>query len=808
VTLSIPGFVSVPPSGDVVTVTQPYVNLGPIEDVGSGLRTGTEYVNLSAAAHGGVTVTLTSLDPDLVLLSETAGATVGQASIDIFFPNNDTSETFFVHGLEDTVGTALVVASEPQYFSPDTSSVDVVTPGISILSLATTFDTLDPTENFVVRVGVPHASGDYIGDAQDLRPGGGGLLTTVSSSDPAVATVLTLADTSGTVPLFLAEGLDTSPSSVGAGGVGADGLTPGTTVISVTAPGFLPMTGASQPVTVTAPTMSFLGTDVAAGLQTRLRYGSLSASSHPGVFVTVESADSNLVLIAPDESSPGSPSLDIWVDPGSTSFPYVLQALEDTTGTVDVWVSAPAFVPDTASVTVVTPGVRIVNLGTSLDAAEAPDNFYARVGLPVGGNSDLNSNIRQDVRVGGPGLVVTFTTSDSTASTLLAPGQSGGMVTLPIAPGEDRTATTGGGLVSLDALAEGTTVVSAAAPGFIQVSTAFVTVFLTNDNLYLLGLPVDIGSGLQTGALTAQFGSGSHGGVTLRIESADSTLVRVSTVSGVAGDPFVEVFVPNNTTEATYFLHGQAGQLGQTLITATATGFPDAVDTARVVTPVVGILSLADSLDVSDPNDEFIVQIGVPDGSGTQIATPQRAGSGMPLNLTVLTDDPAVGLLETTGATNDTILMVIPAGESQTQGTVPAGGIAFEPAGPGLVTVTPAIAGFTSLPQTVLVTGPPVAVGDGSLAFPLHLAQNRPNPFRPQTAIRYSLPAAGTVSLTVYDVKGRAVRTLVDEYLPAGTFEATWDGTSDHGERLGAGVYYYRMVAEGRAFTRSMVLLR
>jgi len=83
------------------------------------------------------------------------------------------------------------------------------------------------------------------------------------------------------------------------------------------------------------------------------------------------------------------------------------------------------------------------------------------------------------------------------------------------------------------------------------------------------------------------------------------------------------------------------------------------------------------------------------------------------------------------------------------------------------------------------------------------LAQNYPNPFNPETAIRFDLPQAGAVRLAVYDVLGRAVAMLVDERLPAGTHEATFDAA-----RLLSGGYVYRLQTAGRTFTRTMLLLK
>jgi hypothetical protein len=84
-----------------------------------------------------------------------------------------------------------------------------------------------------------------------------------------------------------------------------------------------------------------------------------------------------------------------------------------------------------------------------------------------------------------------------------------------------------------------------------------------------------------------------------------------------------------------------------------------------------------------------------------------------------------------------------------------------------------------------------------------------PNPFNPVTTIRYDIPAGGAhVSLAIFDVTGRRVRTLVDSSLPAGRLSVTWDGRDDRGQGLASGVYFYRMLAGSFVETRKTVLLK
>jgi len=83
-----------------------------------------------------------------------------------------------------------------------------------------------------------------------------------------------------------------------------------------------------------------------------------------------------------------------------------------------------------------------------------------------------------------------------------------------------------------------------------------------------------------------------------------------------------------------------------------------------------------------------------------------------------------------------------------------------------------------------------------------------PNPFNPNTTIRYSLLETGRVRLAIYDVTGRLVRTLLDGVRNAGDQRVFWDGKDDRGSLVGSGVYLYQLEAGNKSLTRKMSLLR
>jgi len=89
------------------------------------------------------------------------------------------------------------------------------------------------------------------------------------------------------------------------------------------------------------------------------------------------------------------------------------------------------------------------------------------------------------------------------------------------------------------------------------------------------------------------------------------------------------------------------------------------------------------------------------------------------------------------------------------------------------------------------------------------LYPNVPNPFNPTTLIRYDVPeSGGDVSLRIYDVSGRVVKTLVEGRQNAGAKSLTWDGSGDAGVPVASGVYFYRLTAPGYTKTHKMVLMK
>ena len=90
--------------------------------------------------------------------------------------------------------------------------------------------------------------------------------------------------------------------------------------------------------------------------------------------------------------------------------------------------------------------------------------------------------------------------------------------------------------------------------------------------------------------------------------------------------------------------------------------------------------------------------------------------------------------------------------------------------------------------------------------FAIH--QNYPNPFNPTTTLRYDTPESGTVSILIYDMMGRQIRTLVNENVSAGYHFVQWDGTNETGSPVAAGVYIYSLNSGSFRGIKKMILLK
>lgn len=110
---------------------------------------------------------------------------------------------------------------------------------------------------------------------------------------------------------------------------------------------------------------------------------------------------------------------------------------------------------------------------------------------------------------------------------------------------------------------------------------------------------------------------------------------------------------------------------------------------------------------------------------------------------------------------------------------------------------------------TFIKTNPSDADGNGpQVPVTFGLEQNSPNPFNPSTRLEYSVGQKGMVNITIYNILGQNVKTLVNEEKSADIYEVVWDGDDNSGAQVASGIYFYKMTTKGFIETKKMVLMR
>jgi flagellar hook assembly protein FlgD len=88
------------------------------------------------------------------------------------------------------------------------------------------------------------------------------------------------------------------------------------------------------------------------------------------------------------------------------------------------------------------------------------------------------------------------------------------------------------------------------------------------------------------------------------------------------------------------------------------------------------------------------------------------------------------------------------------------------------------------------------------------LKQNHPNPFNPATLISYEMNRPGLATISIYDITGSLVKTLLSEYHEPGRFEIVWHGANERGRQVSSGIYFYRLTVGDFVETKRMTLTR
>ena len=584
-------------------------------NVGSGLQYGTFTARLGETQPGAVTMRIQSSNPALLRVGHAVGD-AGAEFIDVTLTNGATDVNFYVHGMEGVTGAATITATAPGFTAATPATVNVFAPWMELISVPDTTTTLSADSPFYVRTGVVLPGGTSFWALQAVRAGGPGLSVNVTHSNGAIADLVTTAGAADSRAVTLAPGTFNSPTTVTSGGVAFHPVSAGSTTVSASATGFTLIR--TEAVSVTAPGIALFGfpTNVGSGLQYGTFTARLGATLHGGVTMRIQSSNPALLRVGHAVGDAGAEFIDVTVPNGSTDVNFYVHGMEGVTGAPTITATAPGFTAATpATVNVFAPWMELVSVPDTTTTLSADSPFYVRTGVVLPGGTSFWA--LQAVRAGGPGLSVNVTHSNGAIADLVTTAGAADSRAVTLAPGtfNSPTTVTSGG-VAFHPVSAGSTTVSASATGFTLIRTEAVSV--TAPGIALFGFPTNVGSGLQYGTFTARLGATLHGGVTMRIQSSNPALLRVGHAVGDAGAEFIDVTVPNGSTDVNFYVHGMEGVTGAPTITATAPGFTAATPaTVNVFAPWMELVSVPDTTTTLSADSPFYVRTGVVLPGGT-----------------------------------------------------------------------------------------------------------------------------------------------------------------------------------------------
>ncbi len=698
VVAAIGGFLSIPASpGLAVSVTGGTIAANDAT-VGAGLSTLGFNATLSGTTHGGVTMHIESANPAKVLVSLNQN-TAGTASVDQFVPNGSQQVQIYVHGVENQTGPVTLNVSAPG-FAAATSTITVVQPVVEIL-LSSPHTAQGANVSFQVRT-------TTIAGEQPLRAGSAGLTVTVANSNAAVAqlvngsgpgqsrTSVIAANASRTTDLFF------------------DPISPGDTTVSTTAPGFTTNAQSSALVTVTGSSIAVnAGLRVGAGLMTE-GFGNMGGAVNGAVTLQLQSGNSGQLLLSAgtcDPGTPGTATATITVPNGGYSFQFCAHGV--AAGTPLVTASASGFGNGNQAIAIVPPAAQI-NIPTTFSSLSVNSAFQILLGATNTSGTGLQGF--QSVR-SGSSLTVSVANSNAVVARLVNGPDIGQSLNITFAAGEVNK------VVEFDPLAAGATTVSATGAGFASIpgtTTQDVTVTAPA----IATFPTSVGSGLMTSGF-ASLGGGAHGGVTVRVQSSNAALVRVSVDTSTVGATFVDIPIANGQTQVFYVVHALENVTGSATLTLTAAGFANGTGTVTVVQPLVELVELQTTLSTVSANQDFQVRVGLGQSGFISPEMPARVG-GPGVTVSVTSSAPGVGRLFTAAvpAGGGTVTVSISAGASRSNFGVASGGVQLDALAVGTTTVAVTAPGFipadyygsqvvTVNPASITPFGQNVLVGAG-----------------------------------------------------------------------------------------------
>lgn len=610
--------------------------------IGDDLMVSTGGLVEPQAPAGNLPVTLTSGDPSRLLLSTTPTALGAAAIVVTVSAGSQVLPTFWVHAIDDT-GLVQVTATAAGY-GPGVVDFELRPSGFGIWnpnSISVSSGTAPA--NVQIRPFRLDPATLATQASQRLR---GGITASpgITSSDPSVGTITVSPLTFMGNDLALTTGFDPQ----GTGMCTVDVMQPA---------GFdTPLNRTSIPANVFDQAITMASRSVGQDLETTVS-AFLSAPAPAGnLLVTITSAEPARLLVAPDSTTPGGASINLFVGAGQSAVPtFWVQAI-DNTGTVDVIASAPGYANATAAMTLTPSGFAIFTpamINTSTFAA--PTNVQLRPYRlePATLNRVGSQRLRPGVTVG-----VDVTSSNTNVGTIT------------VSP----VVFTGGDLqlfTAFDPLISGSTTIDVVTPAGFDTPSSGTSIAATVDAPDISFSGGQVGVDLQVGR-SIFLGAVPPNPVDVTVTVNDPAIATISTDPLVAGTGSITFTGVTSTTVGT--IHVQGRSLGSTTIVVQAAGYDDGMGIFDVDPCGFGIWTPS-SIDTTIYSQPSNVQIRpyVLDPVTLNTGASQRVRGGATVSVTVSSMNAGVGVITLSP-------LVFNANEL-------AHTTAFQPVAPGITTV-------------------------------------------------------------------------------------------------------------------------
>jgi hypothetical protein len=285
-----------------------------------------------------------------------------------------------------------------------------------------------------------------------------------------------------------------------------------------------------------------------------------------------------------------------------------------------------------------------------------------------------------------------------------------------------------------------------------------------------------VGSGLQI-PLRLNLATSAHGGVTVRIASANPSILRVAPDAATAGTDHIDVFLPDGWTYKDFTIQGVSGAAGTKIgLTATNASFADATTGIDVAPAVFMINSLETSTTSMSADDPFSVRTGFIHSNGTTFRYAPVSGAG-PLTVTLTSSNVAVGQLKTSSETGSPVTVIMPVNTYDSPASVASGGVAFDPLAGGTTTISASAPGFSNFYSgasvSVTVTKPGMTLSDiyggdyrvgGGLQIPFRLTLGAGN----HGGVTVRVTSSDTLRLLISSNATTSGTAFIDVYIPDG----------------------------------------